>query len=65
MKVFSITTGKSRIEFGVYKTMAGYEARVNDMVIYKSESYSVCSEVINESAMEEEINVLRFSGVVH
>lgn len=65
MKVFSITTGKSRIEFGVYKTTAGYEARINDMVIYKSESYSACSEIIDEQCLDSEINVLTVSGVVH
>lgn len=62
MKVYSIITGKARIEFSVWKVGASYEARVNGMVIYKSDSFSACSEAINETF---ETNVFSVSGAVH
>lgn len=62
VKCFGIIIGKSKVEFSVWKVAKGYEARVNDIVIYRSESYSACSDAIDGSL---ETNVFNVSGAVH
>ena len=65
MKVYSITTGKTKIEFSVWQVAAGYEARINGMVIYRSKSYSICSEAISDFSEDSAINVFNTSSELH
>lgn len=49
MKLFSITTGKTRIEFSVWEVNGRYQARINDMVMFESHDYESIRESIYDN----------------
>lgn len=49
MKVFSVIMGLTKIEFAVYKIYGGYEARINNVVMFTSPDYDLARETIIDS----------------
>jgi hypothetical protein len=59
MKVFSIVTGKSRIEFSMYFVNGKYQARINDRVFFENTDYHLVREFLTEGM---EYNLIRPIG---
>lgn len=49
MKVFSVTTGITKIEFSVWKIDNIYYGKINGKTIYQGTDYMEVSDVINDS----------------
>lgn len=61
MKVFSVFMGKTRIEFSVVAINGGYQAKINDMVMFESPDYELVRATLMDSL---EINVA-YVGMLH
>ena len=49
LKVFSIITGNSQVEFSVWQVNGGWESRVNNVRYFKSHDYLAVRDSVTDS----------------